>query len=298
MLKRGLCVLLAAVICLASAGAFAEEETPVMTSEELQQRLDYNPYVNLFDLRSAQAYDAGHIPGAACFPLETLQAMIQEILDDGFSHMTTEITVYGENEEQGMEGGRILHALGFSNVWRLKSIEEWTGNLHTAEDEKRLLGNLDTVDIYGNPQDMSLLAGHPLTMVNVWATYCSPCISEMSALGRLAADMREKGVQIVGLLSDTVDAGVNPVEEQLEKARKIVEDTKADYVHLQPSKTLYWKVLGQISSVPTTFFVDETGLMVGRAYIGARDYDAWKTIIENTLLSLSQQDAGTAENEQ
>lgn len=139
-------------------------------------------------------------------------------------------------------------------------------------------------DLKDNPvTSEEIFSGHILTMVNLWGTYCGPCINEMSDLGRLAKDVAGKGVQIIGLLSDATDAGYSPVPEKVEQAKRIVEETKADYPHLLPSDDLCRKVIWQLSAVPTTFFVDETGMPVGSAYVGARSYDAWADVIDQVL---------------
>lgn len=282
-MKRALILFFALLFCFLYAAGAEESSGRLIAPETLQERMNMNPYINLFDLRKADAYADGHLPYAVSTPLAELRDMMQGILDSGYSYMTAEVIVYGDTEEEGVQAAQILHHLGFTNVYRLESLEKWTGRLVTAADEQRLLGNLDTVDIYGNPVDSSLLQGYSLTMVNVWATYCMPCINEMSDLGRLAADMKDKRVQIIGLLSDTVDASFCPVEEKVIQARKIVEQTQADYPHLIPSAELCWKIIGQISAVPTTFFVDETGSIVGSVYVGARNYDAWQAVIADML---------------
>ena len=282
-IKKALLLFLALLLCFLYPAGAEESSGRLITPEGLQARMDTNPYINLFDLREADAYAGGHLPYAVSTPLAKLRDMMQEILDSGFSYMTAEIIVYGDTEDEGVLAAQILYGLGFTNVYRLESFGQWTGKLVTAEDEQRLLGHLDTVDIYGKTVDSSLLQDYPLTMVNVWATYCMPCINEMSDLGKLAAEMKDQGVQIIGLLSDTVDASFCPVEEKVAQARKIVEQTQADYPHLIPSAELYWKIIGQISAVPTTFFVDETGSMVGSVYVGSRDYESWQSIITEML---------------
>ena len=287
-MKKALILMLALLLGLGAAASCAENrDGQEILPEEVQKRIETNPYLNLFDLRNAEEYAAAHIPAAASVPLSQMQRMIQDVLDAGYSYMNAEVIVYGDTEEDGIEGTRILRELGFSNVRWLKSLNDWTGKLVSTADEMRLLGNLDTVDIYGNPADASLLSGYRLTMVNVWATYCTPCVNEMGDLGKLAAEVKEQGVQIVGLLSDTMDASLCPVEEKVKLARQIAENTGADYPHLLPSSDLYWKVIGQISAVPTTFFVDETGMMVGSVYVGARDYGTWKSIIDKVLSQLN-----------
>ena len=265
-------------------------EEKMITPEEVSQRMAENPILNIFDLRSVENYDAGHLPGAVNFPLDQLEKSIQSILDDGFSYMEAEIIVYGQSTEDGNAAIAILNQLGFANVSNMGSIDNWTGEIISTEEEMqealRLMGNINTTDIYGNPVDDSLLSGYKLTMVNVWATYCNPCINEMPELAKLNKDWKEKGVQIVGLLSDATDGALQPIDSKVDLAKTIAEATGADYPHLLPSMNLQQKVLSQVSAVPTTFFVDENGMMVGYVYMGSRDYAAWNQMIEETLALL------------
>ena len=48
-------------------------------------------------------------------------------------------------------------------------------------------------------------AGRPL-LVNVWASWCGPCIEEMPELERFAASQGTSGIQVIGLALDTPDA--------------------------------------------------------------------------------------------
>jgi len=69
-----------------------------------------------------------------------------------------------------------------------------------------ILSAFTATDLQGNGVDQTVLQGCRLTMVNVWATYCSPCISEMPDLADLAAKYADLGVQIIGLVSDAQNA--------------------------------------------------------------------------------------------
>lgn len=151
-----------------------------------------------------------------------------------------------------------------------------------SESPRGILSQFSAQDLEGNELDQSMLQGHTLTMVNVWATFCTPCISEMPDLGILAQEYEDQGVQVVGLVSDVIDMEGNLDQDQMELAREIVDSTSANYTHLVPSVDLYG-LLYQISSVPTTFFVDETGAQVGGTYIGAKDKDQWQEIIDQLL---------------
>ena len=150
-----------------------------------------------------------------------------------------------------------------------------------------VLSSFAATDLDGNSIDQSMLADYDLTMVNVWATFCGPCLQEMPDLGVLAAEYQEKGVQIVGLISDVLDADGSLSDSQVDLARDIVAETGAAYPHILPSEDLFG-ILAQIEAVPTTFFVDSQGRQVGYAYLGAKTMDQWAEIIDAALEEVAQ----------
>ena len=156
-----------------------------------------------------------------------------------------------------------------------------SGSAQTTE-QAGVLSSFSATDLEGNTVDQSILADYDLTMVNVWATFCSPCINEMPDLGELAQEYADKKVQIIGLVSDVLNTDGTISEEQVQTARDIVEQTGANYLHLLPSEDLYG-VLGQISAVPTTFFVDNEGAQVGSAIVSAQSKDKWTQTIDEML---------------
>lgn len=156
-----------------------------------------------------------------------------------------------------------------------------SGSGQTTE-QAGVLSSFSATDLDGNTVDQSVLADYDLTMVNVWATFCGPCINEMPDLGELAQEYADKKVQIIGLVSDVLNTDGTISEEQVQTARDIVEQTGASYLHLLPSEDLYG-VLGQISAVPTTFFVDSEGKQVGSAIVSAQSKDKWVQTINAML---------------
>lgn len=136
----------------------------------------------------------------------------------------------------------------------------------------------------GGAADATLFADTKLTMVNVWGTFCGPCINEMPDLGQIDDEWREKGVKIVGIVIDATDPYTGQMlQGALDAADQIVAFTKADYAHLLPSDTLVDALLQDVMYVPTTIFVDENGVQVGKALIGSRDKASWEAEIEAAL---------------
>lgn len=149
----------------------------------------------------------------------------------------------------------------------------------TAEPATDVFGDFTATDIEGNAVDASIFAGGKLTMVNIWATFCRPCISEMPDLGALSTEYADRGLQIVGMPVDVWSGD----EDMLALAKEIVELTGADYLHILPSESLISAKLGKVTSVPETIFVDENGMQVGDSYVGSRSKEQWAEIIDELL---------------
>ncbi len=137
-------------------------------------------------------------------------------------------------------------------------------------------------DMDGNAVTSDIFSQSKLTMINVWATYCNPCLREMPDLGELAGEYDTADFQLIGIVSDVQENGS---EDKLEKAVSLVEKTGADYPHLLLNESLYSALVVNVSGVPTTFFVDENGVVLG-AVVGSYEKSVWKEIIDGLLEEL------------
>ena len=151
-----------------------------------------------------------------------------------------------------------------------------------GEEKSGVLSSFTATDLEDNEVSQEILADYDLTLVNVWSTFCGPCLREMPSLGELAAEYQPQGVNIIGIVSDTLTSEGELDEDQVDLARDLVEETKAEYTHLLPSQDLFG-LLGQIYAVPTTFFVDSEGNQVGDTYMQSMSKEELSELIESHL---------------
>ena len=174
------------------------------------------------------------------------------------------------------------------NGFVLAEKSDLAGDMVFSEDSGNAvtdLSHLQTKDIHGKEFSSKDFANYDLTMVNVFATWCTACIQEIPDLVEVQKEMQAKGVNIIGIVTDTVDdTGEN--QEAIEKAKLIQEKTKANYSFLMPDKTNFNGRLNGIQALPETFFVDKNGQIVGETYSGSHNKKDWTAIIEKELSAL------------
>lgn len=160
-----------------------------------------------------------------------------------------------------------------------KTAQGTTEQLTEEEVEKASQIAFECQDMDGNSVTESVFSGSKLTMVNVWATYCNPCLSEMPGLGELAGEYEPEEFQIIGIISDVMEGADGAA---IDNAAALIEQTGADYTHLLLNESVYYALLTEVTAVPTTFFVDENGVVLDTV-IGAMQKSAWEEKINGLL---------------
>ncbi len=153
----------------------------------------------------------------------------------------------------------------------------------TAVPERIPFGDFTAQDINGAEFTQEMFADYDLTMINIWATFCGPCLNEMPDLGELAAEYADQGLQIAGIVVDVMDQTGNISASQVDLAKEIVSQTGANYTHLLPSTDLIKIKLSRVTAVPETVFVDKNGGIVGKSISGSRSKADWEAIIDAYL---------------
>lgn len=159
-----------------------------------------------------------------------------------------------------------------------------TKTAETEEQEAYILTfSATTTD--GETLTSDCLADSKLTMINVWATYCNPCLAEMPDLGEIAAEYDKSEFQILGIVSDVMEGDTL---ENVDYAKELIAETGADYPHMLLNESLYINLVGGIEGVPTSFFVTYEGEVLGYV-LGAQSKEGWEELI-NELLSDIEKD--------
>ena len=129
-----------------------------------------------------------------------------------------------------------------------------------------------TTTLAGKSYSSDSMKNYKLTMVNVWAEWCNPCVWEIPFLQQLYAEYDNLLILGVWVGSDKDGAIATAEEAGVNYPLLIPAGDLVDYAY----KSQY---------IPATYFFDANGKQVGEAegYIGGRDYDSWKSIIDGLL---------------
>ena len=151
-----------------------------------------------------------------------------------------------------------------------------------AQEETAAGISFETTDLEGNPvRAADIFSTHKLTMVNIWGTYCGPCIGEMPDLEVLNARLAEKECAIIGIVCDVRGTGDT---ETIGIAKDIISQTGVTYLNLLPWDT-FWDEL-PADFIPATYFVASDGQVVGEAAVGARGADEYEELVDALLAGM------------
>lgn len=116
----------------------------------------------------------------------------------------------------------------------------------------------------GRGQMLSDFRGKPL-IINVWASYCPPCLAEMGSLERLAKHYG-KQLNVIGV----------SIDDYPDRARGFLAKTKTSFPHFIDQKLTLENMLGG-DKVPLTVLVDAQG-RVQKKVFGAQEWDSKDSI--------------------
>jgi peroxiredoxin len=147
----------------------------------------------------------------------------------------------------------------------------WTQReLFTPLDTGSAAPEYRAFSLEGDTIALSSFAGE-VVLLNIWATWCRPCVVEMPSLQRLHEELRDSGLRVVAVSVDAPLGVVGAFGEPGGDVRRFVEDHNLTFTVLHdPSGRIQSRY--QVNGLPTTFIIDRSG-RIRQKLIGARKWD-------------------------
>lgn len=127
-------------------------------------------------------------------------------------------------------------------------------------------------DAQGADLDLGSYKGKSL-LINVWATWCAPCVAEMPSLNRLQAKLGNEGFAVVPVAVD---------ETSLDKVKQFLADHQLDKLPALLDANHALDGVVKIAALPTSLLVSPEGKILAR-FTGENKWDCGKALsaVEN-----------------
>ena len=120
------------------------------------------------------------------------------------------------------------------------------------------------------PISLASLRGK-VVVLDFWASWCDPCKDAMPALAALDRRMRDRGVAVVGVLTD---------DPELEEAARVAHDLGVRYPLVIDDGSIAQRY--GVQNLPTAVFIDGAGV-VRATEVGPQSAEALVRIVEPFL---------------
>ena len=120
-MKQFLLLMLFIVCCVTVLKLYNSHGAKKITAAGAKARLDSGDPVVLLDVRTAEEFAEGHIPGAVCLPVEAIGRTAPAELPD----KSAEILVYCRSGSRSAKAARKLTGLGYTHVADFGGIQDW-----------------------------------------------------------------------------------------------------------------------------------------------------------------------------
>ena len=98
-------------------------------------------------------------------------------------------------------------------------------------------------------------AKNKLTVLNVWATWCPPCVAELPELQKVSEEYKDKEVEVIGVLHDgIIELGLLD-ESIIDNANTLMQDKGVSFRVILPDEYLQTEFTDSMQYFPTTFFL-------------------------------------------
>jgi thiol-disulfide isomerase/thioredoxin len=176
-------------------------------------------------------------------------------------------TPYGvDNAEHGQWsssafGSRVANAQGAPSS-SLQSLATGAMAAFKATVPPAPVEGIEIVDATGKPRPLSDWKGR-VVLLNLWATWCAPCLKEMPALDKLKAETGSPAFDVIAL----------NIDKTPEKPLKFVADNGIKALEFLRDPTAKAFAVVKSQGMPTTLLIDRQGREIGRL-VGPAEWDS------------------------
>jgi peroxiredoxin len=125
----------------------------------------------------------------------------------------------------------------------------------------------------GQTYTLSELKGRAI-LVNLWATWCPPCRAEMQTIEKIYQEYKAQGLMVLGVNMTYQDDpfSVVPFMKEFGLTFPVLLDETGDMAHVY-----------QLRSLPSSYFIDRSGVIAKIVIGGPMSEALLRTIIEEIL---------------
>lgn len=135
--------------------------------------------------------------------------------------------------------------------------------------------SLSATSFSGKKVDSSLFAKYDLIMLNYWAEWCGPCVSELPALQKISKNY--SNVLVIGIWWGSNKTSAKSTLKSAGVTYQVIDINSSLYQYLAYDSS------DQTYYIPQTVFFDNKGNQLGSAYVGGRSYDSWASVVNKKL---------------
>ena len=169
-------------------------------------------------------------------------------------------------------------------MWQLSRVLAMTASyaclvvlIVVAEASARHAGTLNTIapdfmrtDLSGRPLQLNQFRGR-VVLLNFWATWCGPCVTEIPVFSRWQRRYGDAGLQVIGISMDDDEIAV----------KRFVAKHDVSYPILMGDAKL-GESFGGVFGLPQSFLIDAHGRIVFRI-VGEPSMEALRLQIEGLI---------------
>lgn len=173
------------------------------------------------------------------------------------------------------------------------------GLLAGCSEEETQIGDLSSFTaqtLDGGTFSQDDLKAKDATAINIWGTFCSPCLEEMPDLAAYAKTLPDN-VQLITICADTIGSNGEILSDVADSAKEILQNAGYEGITLTSGDESFVAFVDSIQAFPTTLFVDSSGKITGSPLEGApKDLAAVYTTRLNQVLKAGGKAEIHAEN--